>query len=76
MTADACNRMVVSGPAEASAFGNVMLQAIATGHLSSVVEGRASIAESIHCVSYSPHATEAWDEAYARLEQVQMISCA
>lgn len=72
MTADACNRTVVSGPAEASAFGNVMLQAIATGHLSSIGAGRDAIAASIQCVSYFPHKTDVWDEAYARMEQTQM----
>lgn len=75
MSADACNRGVISGPAEASAFGNVMLQAVATSHLPSVTAGRAAIAASIQCVSYSPQRTDAWDEAYARMEQVQLIPC-
>jgi rhamnulokinase len=69
MTADACNRTVVSGPSEASAFGNVVLQAIATGHISDVDAGRAAIAASIHCVTYIPQRTDVWDEAYARIEQ-------
>jgi rhamnulokinase len=76
MTADACDRVVVSGPAEASAFGNVMMQAIATGHLPNVSAGRAAIAESIQCTSYYPHRTVAWDEAYTRLERVQSIAYA
>lgn len=71
MTADACNRAVVSGPAEASAFGNVMLQAIATGHLSNIGAGRAAIAASIQCVSYFPQRTDVWDDAYARMEHTQ-----
>jgi rhamnulokinase len=71
MTADACNRTVVSGPVEASAFGNVMLQAIATGHLQTIGEGRAAIAASIECESYFPQRTDAWDEAYARMEHMQ-----
>jgi len=72
MTADACNRRVVSGPAEASTFGNVMLQAIATGHLSSIGAGRAAIAASVQCLSYFAQKTDVWDEAYARMEQTQM----
>ena len=71
MTADACNRTVVSGPAEASAFGNVMLQAISTGHLSNIGAGRAAIAASIQCVTYFPQRTGVWDEAYARMEYTQ-----
>ncbi|HET9099682.1 MAG TPA: rhamnulokinase family protein, partial [Acidobacteriaceae bacterium] len=74
MTADACNRIVVSGPAEASAFGNVMLQAIATGHISNIRTGRAAIAESTQCVSYFPQRTELWDEAYSRLEKIQAMA--
>ncbi len=72
MTADACNRKVVSGPAEASAFGNVMLQAVATGHVSNIGAGRAAIAASIQCVTYFPQSTGVWDEAYARMEQTHM----
>jgi rhamnulokinase len=75
MTADACHCVVVSGPAEASALGNVMLQAIATGHLPSVTAGRAAMAESIPCVSYSPQRTDGWREAYARMQQMQPIPC-
>ena len=74
MTADACDRIVVSGPAEASAFGNVMLQAVATGHLANVREGRASIAASIQCTTYFPHRTAAWEPAYARLKQLNATS--
>jgi rhamnulokinase len=75
MTADACNRLVISGPAEASAYGNVMLQAIATGHLPSVKAGRQAIAESVQCASYFSHRTAAWDEAYGRLERMQHADC-
>ena len=75
MTADACNRTVVSGPAEASAFGNVTLQAIATGHLPNVSAGRASIAESIQRTSYMPCRNDAWEEAYMGLGRMQLIDC-
>ena len=75
MTADACDRPVVSGPAEASAFGNIMLQAIATGHLPDVSSGRASIAESIQRTTYFPHRTAAWDDDCVRLEQMQCADC-
>jgi rhamnulokinase len=75
MTADACNRVVVSGPAEASAFGNVMLQAIAISHLPNVTAGRAAIAESIQCATYYPHGNEAWDHASMRLGRMQFAAC-
>jgi rhamnulokinase len=65
MTADACGCPVVSGPVEASTLGNVMLQAVATGHLSNVRSGRTAIAQSVQCTTFSPHRSDRWDEAYA-----------
>ena len=71
MTADACGCEVVSGPAEASALGNVMMQSVATGHLASLQEGRAAIAESIQCSHFAPQGVEQWDEAYTRFLALQ-----
>lgn len=65
-TADACGRTVVTGPVEAAALGVIMMQAVATGHLASVTEGRAAIAASIEQEVFTPHATAGWDDAYAR----------
>ena len=62
--ADACDRPVVAGPVEATALGNVMVQAIATGHLSNLEEGRESIAASTGQLHYEPAHNSAWDEAY------------
>jgi rhamnulokinase len=64
--ADACDRSVMSGPVEATALGNVMVQAIATGHLSNMEEGRQSIAASVDQQYYEPAHSAAWDDAYGR----------
>lgn len=72
MVADACDRRVVAGPAEATSLGNVMLQAIATGYISGFEVGRASIRESIRCVQYEPHATESWNDAYTRFRALEV----
>ena len=53
-TADACQRAVVSGPAEAATLGVLMMQAVATGHLGSVAEGRAAIAASVPQEHFAP----------------------
>ncbi len=71
MTADACNRLVVAGPVEASALGNVMLQAIATGHLPDIQAGRSALAASIECISFEPRLSNAWHEAYARFKRLE-----
>ena len=68
MTADACGCTVVSGPAEASALGNVMLQAVSVGELEDVAEGRAAVGDSLESelVVYEPRRGEGWAEARAR----------
>lgn len=65
-TADACGRTVVTGPIEAAALGNVMMQAVATGHFKDVAEGRAAIARSIEQDTFEPHHHAGWDAAYER----------
>ncbi len=76
MTADACGCQVVSGPAEASTLGNVMLQAVATGHLSDVRSGRAAIAQSVQCSTFEPHRNPQWDQAYARFRALEEVKSA
>lgn len=65
-TADACGRTVITGPVEAAALGVIMMQAVATGHLAGVREGRAAIAASIEQETFEPRRESGWDEAYAR----------
>ena len=73
MTADACGCEVVSGPVEASTLGNVMLQAIATGHIGDLRQGRAAIANSVECSRFSPRSSNRWDEAYAHFRALQEL---
>ena len=70
MVADACNRVAVTGPAEATVLGNVMIQAIATGHIEDLRQGRIAVAESCECQTYEPRHSAAWDEAFARFERL------
>jgi rhamnulokinase len=67
-TADATRLAVVAGPVEASATGNVAVQAIAHGVLGSVAEARALVATRASLEHHEPDARTAarWDEAYAR----------
>ena len=44
--ADACGRRVVAGPVEATAIGNVMMQAVAAGDVASIAEAREVIRRS------------------------------
>lgn len=67
-TADACGRRVVAGPVEATATGNIAMQAIADGALSSVSQAREVIRRSFSVEEYQPQDTTAWDEAFVRFE--------
>jgi rhamnulokinase len=66
MTADACGREVIAGPVEAAALGNAMVQAVATGHLKDLAEGRAALAESVEYQRYAPAQGCAWSDAFER----------
>ena len=59
-TADACRLPVATGPVEATALGNVLLQAIASGHLSDISAGRQAIAVSIDRQHLEPRSDDAW----------------
>ncbi len=66
-TADATNRRVVTGPVEATAIGNLMVQAIALGHIGSLADARAVVAQSFETSTFEPQNRAGWDEAYAQL---------
>lgn len=65
-TADACQRRVVAGPVEATAIGNCMLQALASGAVGSIAEAREVVRRSFPVEEYEPKNAAAWEEAYGR----------
>ncbi|NIV36857.1 MAG: rhamnulokinase, partial [Anaerolineae bacterium] len=44
--ADATGRTVIAGPVEATAIGNILVQALALGHVASLSEARALVRRS------------------------------
>jgi len=66
-TADAIGRRVITGPVEATAAGNVLMQMMALGHIASLAEGREVIRNSFDMTAYEPTGQTGWDDAYARL---------
>lgn len=70
-TASACGRPVAAGPVEATALGNVMMQAIATGHLGGIDEGRQALAASFPRQTFTPQTPAAWDDAYGRWQKAE-----
>ena len=69
-TADATGRRVVTGPVEATAIGNLLMQAIALGHLGSLPEGRTLVRDSFPPAVFEPTSKAGWDDAYERLLDV------
>ena len=68
LTADATGRTVVAGPVEATALGNVMVQAIATGLLADATAGRRAMAASVERCYYEPSSDIDWGRAYRRCQ--------
>ena len=65
-TANAIGRKVIAGPSEATAIGNVMIQAMAAGVVSSLQEMRAIIHASIETEEFIPQDADAWVQAYQK----------
>ena len=67
LAADATGRVVVAGPVEATAAGNVLMQALALGHVGSLAEARDVVRRSFEIATYEPRPSAAIDDAYGRL---------
>jgi len=70
MTANACGIKVIAGPTEATALGNIVVQAIANGEIKDIGEARKIIADSFDTVIYEPSDREEWDRAYERFIRI------
>ncbi|WP_275419341.1 FGGY-family carbohydrate kinase, partial [Acrocarpospora phusangensis] len=66
LTADACGLPVVAGPTEATALGNVLVQARAAGEIGGLAEMRALVASTQELTYYEPRGGD-WAEAEARI---------
>jgi rhamnulokinase len=73
-TALAAERPVLAGPAEATLIGNLVVQAIALGELSSVAEGRELVRRSFTPRIYEPVSDPAWREARERFAGLREVA--
>lgn len=69
-TADATGRPVLAGPVEATAAGNLLVQALACGEVASIDEGRRRLAKALPPVRYTPRRGAPWAEAARRYEEI------
>jgi rhamnulokinase len=66
LTADACNRPVLAGPAEATAIGNVLVQMVGLGVIGSLAEGREVVRRSFEVTTFEPRQPDRWSGPYQR----------
>ncbi|MFK4295836.1 rhamnulokinase [Arthrobacter sp. GAS37] len=75
LTADACQRPVLAGPAEATSMGNLLVQAISTGAVENVAHARKIVRASTEPLRYNPASNKssllAWQTAGQKLHYIQ-----
>ena len=64
LTADATGLPVIAGPVEATAVGNILMQAMALGEINSIDEGRQIVKTSFPVEMYEPGDRAPWDDVY------------
>ncbi len=70
LTANACGIPVYAGPVEATAIGNLLVQAIAMGEIRDLAEAREVVRRSFEIKCYEPQGTDAFDAAYERFVSI------
>jgi rhamnulokinase len=70
LSANATGRTVIAGPAEATALGNVLIQALALGDLTSLADARAVVRRSFPVETFLPEQAGLWQAAYDRFQQL------
>ena len=73
-TANATGRMVVAGPVEATALGNVAMQMLATGAVTSLAEARAIIDRSFPVERFEPTDVDRWEPQYRRFREFEELT--
>ncbi|MCD4823093.1 MAG: rhamnulokinase [Phycisphaerae bacterium] len=69
--ADATGLPVLAGPVEASAIGNLVVQAEALGHIASHAEARKLIRRSFEITEYTPRQSDSWEDAWWKFQTIK-----
>lgn len=69
VTANATGRTVFAGPVEATAIGNIMIQAISLGKVKDLAHAKEIIRNSFEIKEYTPK--EEWDNKYKKYLKIQ-----
>jgi sugar (pentulose or hexulose) kinase len=70
LAADATQRRVIAGPAEATAAGNVLVQAIGAGLVNGLEQARTVVRRSFEVAEFRPGSAQGWDKAYERFRRL------
>lgn len=70
LVADITNRQVIAGPVEATAAGNILIQMMGLGQLSSLDDIRQVVRNSFHPMHYEPRQSELWESGYMKYQNI------
>jgi rhamnulokinase len=70
LTSNACGKLVIAGPMEATVLGNVMVQARTAGAISSLADIREVIRNSYDMEEFQPVDQQSWEDAFGRFLQI------
>lgn len=70
LTANSCGITVSSGPVEATAMGNVLIQLMAQGEVEDLSRAREIVRASEKISYFEPENTDEWEKAYEKYEKV------
>ena len=65
-TANALGKKVITGPIEATASGNILMQAKATRQIKTLSEARKIVRNSFEVKEYQPQDAQVWEERYLK----------
>lgn len=68
-TANATGKKVITGPIEATASGNILLQAVATGQIRALKEARELVRNSFELKEYQPQEVSLWQTQYEQVRK-------
>jgi sugar (pentulose or hexulose) kinase len=68
-TANALGKRVVTGPVEATAIGNILMQAMAARQIKTLAEARQIVRNSFELKEYQPQQTPLWQEQYEKIKK-------
>ena len=69
-TSNALGKLVVTGPVEATAAGNIACQLLALGEVANLSQAREVIRNSFPTMEYLPENKAVWDDAYGRFLKI------